>query len=58
MKEFWTLFNFVDDGFRNSYGRNNPIFEYWSLDGEICCCSILKFLKVFCESHPIFKCDT
>ena len=29
MKEFWTL-NFVDDGFRNSYGRNNPIFEYWS----------------------------
>ena len=22
--------NFVDDGFRNSYGRNNPIFEYWS----------------------------
>ena len=21
---------FVDDGIRNSYGRNNPIFEYWS----------------------------
>ena len=22
--------NFVDDGFQNSYGRNNPIFEYCS----------------------------
>ena len=22
--------NFVYDGFRNSYGRNNPMFEYWS----------------------------
>ena len=21
---------FCDDSFRNSYGRNNPIFEYWS----------------------------
>ena len=21
---------FGDDSFRNSYGRNNPIFEYWS----------------------------
>ena len=21
---------FVDDRFRNSYGRNNSIFEYWS----------------------------
>ena len=21
---------FGDDGFRNSYGRTNPIFEYWS----------------------------
>ena len=29
MKEFWTLY-FCDDSFRNSYGRNNPIFEYWS----------------------------
>ena len=26
MKEFWTLCIF----FRSSYGRNNPIFEYWS----------------------------
>ena len=30
MKEFWTLCIFGDDSFRNSYGRNNPIFEYWS----------------------------
>ena len=29
MKEFWTLY-FCDDSFRNSYGRNNPIFKYWS----------------------------
>ena len=29
MKEFWTLY-FGDDSFGNSYGRNNPIFEYWS----------------------------
>ena len=29
MKEIWTLF-FGDDSFRNSYGRNNPILEYWS----------------------------
>ena len=29
MKEFWTLY-FGDDSFRNSYGRNNPIFQYWS----------------------------
>ena len=29
MKEFWTLY-FCDDSFRNSYGRSNPIFEYWS----------------------------
>ena len=21
---------FGDNSFRNSYGRNNPIFEYWS----------------------------
>ena len=28
MKEFCTLY-FFDDGIRNSYGRNNPIFEYW-----------------------------
>ena len=27
MKEFWTLFFVMS--FRNSYGRNNPIFEYW-----------------------------
>ena len=30
MKEFWTLCFFCDDSFRSSYGRNNPIFEYWS----------------------------
>ena len=30
MKEFWTLCIFCDDSFRNSYGRNNPIFKYWS----------------------------
>ena len=30
MKEFWTLCIFFDDSFRNSYGRNNPIFKYWS----------------------------
>ena len=30
MKEFWTLLYFCDDSFQNSYGRNNPIFEYWS----------------------------
>ena len=32
MKEFWTLCILVigGDSFRNSYGRNNPIFEYWS----------------------------
>ena len=31
MKEFWTLCIFCDHSFRNSYGRNNPIFEYyWS----------------------------
>ena len=30
MKEFWTPLYFCDDSFRNSYGRNNPIFEYWS----------------------------
>ena len=29
MKEFWTLY-FCDNSFRNSYGRNNPIFGYWS----------------------------
>ena len=29
MKEFWTLY-FCDNSFRNSYGRNNPKFEYWS----------------------------
>ena len=29
MKEFWTLY-FCDDSFRNSYGRNNNIFQYWS----------------------------
>ena len=30
MKELWTLCIFCDDSFRNSYGRNNTIFEYWS----------------------------
>ena len=31
MKEFWTRsLYFCDDSFRNSYGRNNPIFKYWS----------------------------
>ena len=30
MKEFWTLLYFGVDSFRNSCGRNNPIFEYWS----------------------------
>ena len=30
MKEFWTLRIFLNDGIRNSYGKNNPIFEYWS----------------------------
>ena len=29
LKEFWTLCIFVIS-FRNSYDRNNPIFEYWS----------------------------
>ena len=29
MKEFWTICIFYDS-FRNNYGRNNPIFEYWS----------------------------
>ena len=27
---FLDSFYFVDDGFRNSYGRNIHIFEYWS----------------------------
>ena len=30
MKEFLDSLHFCDDSFRNSYGRNNPIFEYWS----------------------------
>ena len=30
MKEFWTLCFFGDESFRDSYGRNNTIFEYWS----------------------------
>ena len=30
IKEFWTLCILVMTLFRNSYGRNNPIFEYWS----------------------------
>ena len=30
MKEFWTLCIFVMTVSRNNYGRNNPIFEYWS----------------------------
>ena len=31
MKEFWTSsLYFGDDSFRNSYGINNAIFEYWS----------------------------
>ena len=29
MKGFWTLY-FGDDSLRNSYGRKNAIFEYWS----------------------------
>ena len=30
MKEFWTFLYFCDDSFQNSYGRNYPIFKYWS----------------------------
>ena len=29
-ERFLDSLNFVNDGFRNSYGRNNPIFEHWS----------------------------
>ena len=30
INEFWTLCILVMTLFRNSYGRNNPIFKYWS----------------------------
>ena len=45
-KEFWTLY-FGDNSFRNSYGRNNPIFEYWSY-------TLCRFVELLRDLDPTF----